>query len=114
MKYASFDPKEGFDPDKVKTQLILETPFSKEIQILMKEGQLMKSHKAPFPIIVHLLRGSIDFGLENETQRLATGDILSLDANIPHDLKALEDSVVRLSLSKEDKANRVKAVAKDS
>lgn len=99
---------------KVRTQVILETSFSKEIRILLKKGQFMKEHKAPYPIIVHLLEGSIDFGVEGETMKLSQGDILTLAGNVPHDLLANEDSTVRLTLSKQDKAERVEDVAQNS
>lgn len=74
----------------------------------------MKEHKAPFPIIVHLLEGHIDFGINGKKNELTKGAILTLDGNVPHDLNALEDSVVRLSLSKRDKVERVKDVGLNS
>ncbi|WP_369412540.1 hypothetical protein [Mesonia aestuariivivens] len=30
----------------------------------------MKEHKAPLPIIVHILEGNIDFGIEGEIKSL--------------------------------------------
>ena len=77
----------------------------------MKSGQVMKEHKAPYPIVVHILEGKIDFGVQGTIQSLEKGAILTLEGNIPHDLTAIEDSVVRLSLSKLDKSERVEKVA---
>lgn len=110
MKNASFKALEGFNDHKVATKQILETSYSKEIQILMKKGQSMKEHKAPFPIIVHLLEGKVDFGLSGNINHLSAGDILSIEGNIPHDLFAIEDSIVRLSIAKKDQADRVESV----
>ncbi len=112
MKIASFDLDLTFNNDRINTQVILETSFSKEIRILMKQGQKMKEHKAPFPIIVHILDGAIDFGINGSTLRLNEGNIITLDANIPHDLSALADSIVRLTLSKQDKVKRVEEATK--
>lgn len=113
MTVHSFnDPKE-FDDDRIVTQVILETPFSKEIRILLKKGQMMKKHSAPLPIIVHLLEGEIDFGVEDKFHALRKGDILSLAANIPHDLTARKDSIVRLTISKQDSIDRVNDAAKE-
>lgn len=70
----------------------------------------MKEHKAPFPIIVHVLEGTIDFGVLGEIKKLQKGAIITLEENIPHDLTALENSIVRLSLSKLDNASRVEKV----
>lgn len=109
----SFNKDLEFSNDKVVTKVILETSFSKEIRILLKNGQMMKEHKAPFPIIVHVLEGAIDFGVNGNVSLLEKGDILTLDPNIPHDLKAKEDSIIRLSLSKFDDAERVEKAVKN-
>ncbi len=110
----SFNTDLIYNDVKVRTQVILETPFSKEIRILLKKGQTMKEHKTPFPIIVHLLEGSIDFGIDGQIHKLSKGDILALLGDVSHDLMAHEDSIVRLTLSKQDKAERVEDVAQKS
>lgn len=114
MKHNSFLNDLTFTDDKVKISVVLETSFSKEIRIAFKKGQVMKEHKTAFPIVVHLLEGSIEFGAEGEKYQLSKGDILTLEANIPHDLLANEESIVRLTLSKLDTADRVEKVAEDS
>lgn len=111
MNIESFNEHLDFNDDRIVTKVILETPFSKEIRILLKNGQIMKSHKAPFPIIIHVLEGKINFGFEGEIISLKKGDIITLESSISHDLTAKENSVVRLTLSKPDDANRVKNVA---
>lgn len=114
MKAHSFSENLEYNDNKVATQVILESSFSKEIRILLKRGQIMKEHKAPFPIIVHVLEGEIDFGINGEINLLKKGAILTLEGNVHHDLTAREDSIVRLTLSKLDKAERVDKVAQDS
>ncbi len=113
MEIKSYNSDIEYNDAKARTQVILETAFSKEIRILLKKGQSMKEHKAPFPIVVHLLEGSIDFGIEGSSNRLEKGAILTLDANIVHNLNAHEDSIVRLTLSKLDKAERVEEATKN-
>lgn len=114
MNIKSFNEHLDFNDNRIVTQVILETSFSKEIRILLKNGQTMKEHKAPLPIIVHVLEGKIDFGVEGEIISLKKGDVITLESSISHDLTAKEDSVVRLTLSKLDDANRVKKVAEKS
>jgi len=114
MVSNSFYKDLEFSEDKVKVSVILETSFTKEIRIAFKKGQIMKEHKTAFPIIVHLLEGEIEFGVEGQKHHLSKGDILTLEGNVPHDLLANEESIVRLSLSKLDTPERVKQVAKDS
>lgn len=107
MNIASFTENLNFDDHKVVTKVILETPFSKEIRILLKKDQMMKEHKAPFPIIIHVLDGEIDFGADGTKHKLKKGAIFTLEANVPHDLTASMDSIVRLTLSKLDTSERV-------
>ncbi|WP_282113828.1 cupin domain-containing protein [Maribacter stanieri] len=114
MQKISFTENLEFNDHKIVTMVLLETSFSKEIRILLKEGQQMKEHKAPFPIIVHIVQGTIDFGVQGTLHQLKQGDIITLDANVPHDLFALSDSIVRLTLSKQDAAERVEKVVADS
>ena len=114
MQIASFTDKAIFNDHKITTEVLIESSFSKEIRILLKKGQIMKEHKTPFSIVVHVLEGEIDFGVKETIHALKKGAILTLEGNISHDLKAKEDSVIRLTLSKLDRADRVKKVANDS
>ena len=88
----------------------METDFSKEIRIVFEKGQIMKDHKAPFSIVVQIVKGKIDFGVEGGIKNLNEGDLISLKANVPHNLVAVEQSVVRLTLSKLDSIERVQDV----
>ena len=99
-----------FKDDKPAVTVIFQTAFSKEIRILLKKGQLMKEHKAPNPIVIELFEGEVQFGVEGKTFDLKKGDILTLDANVPHDLLAKADSIVRLTLSIQDSLARVEKV----
>ena len=115
MKTASFNDALQFNRDRITTSVILETSFSKEIRILLAKGQKMKEHKTPFPIGVHVLRRCNRFwSSRREISSLEKGAIIALEGNIPHDLTALKDSVIRLTLSKLDTAKRVENVAETS
>ena len=114
MKIESFNENLDFNDTKIVTKVLLESSFSKEIKILLKQGQIMKEHKAPYPIIVHILEGAINFGIQGKVHLLKKGDIITLEGNIPHDLTALKDSIVRLTLSKLDKTERVEKVVTNS
>lgn len=114
MNLSSYNEDVIFNDNKIATKLILESSFSKEMRILLKRGQVMKEHKTKYPIVVHILQGEIDFGVLGEVKNLNEGAIIALEGNVPHDLTALQDSVVRLTLSKHDEAERVEKVATDS
>lgn len=114
MQIKSFEDNLEFSDSRIVTNIILETHFSKEVRILFKKGQTMREHKTPYSIMVHVLEGEIDFGIEGYTHVLKKGAIISLEGNIKHDLIAKEDSIVRLTLSKLDKMERIEEVIKNS
>ncbi len=114
MKIESFNDDLDYNNDKIITKVVLESSFSKEIRILLKQGQIMKEHKTQYPIIVHILEGEIEFGAQGATHILKKGAITALEGNIAHDLTAIKDSVVRLTLSKLDNVERVYKVIANS
>ena len=110
MKTASLNNELNFNEDNVVIKVLMETKVSKEIRILFKKGHEMKKHKAGFPITVAVHSGNILFGVNGKEIVLNSGDLIYLEANTPHSLFANKDSIVRLSLSKYDKVERVKNV----
>ncbi|WP_026450249.1 cupin domain-containing protein [Aequorivita capsosiphonis] len=110
MKLASLVNNLEYNEKRPTIQVLMETDAGKEIRIAFKEGQVMKEHKTPFPIVVEIFEGAIDFGVNGETHKLKKGDLIGLEGGVPHDLKALETSTVRLSLNKGDTAKRVEGV----
>lgn len=111
MESANIYEGVEYSESKPKVTVLFETNFTKEIRIVMQQGTIMKEHKTAHPIVVEILEGNIDFGIEQQIRTLIKGDIIALEGNIPHDLKANNNSIVRLTLTKYDNANRVKGVA---
>ena len=112
IQTASFFTDLEFSDKSVVITPMLDSNFGKEIRIAFKEGQVMKEHKTKFPITVMTLRGSIEFGVGSEMFVLNEGDVIALEGNVMHELKATAESVVRLSLHKSDSVDRVKGVLK--
>lgn len=110
MKIASLYNDLTYNDNKPTITVLMESDFTKEIRIVFKEGQLMKKHQTAFPIVVEIVDGAIDFGVPGTSHSLKKGDIICLKSNIPHDLKATADSIVRLTLSKLDTTQRVAKV----
>ena len=110
MTIRSFNSETEFDENRIKTKVLIETTFSKEIRILLVKDQVMKEHKTPYPILIHVLEGKIELGIEGISHLMTSGDITALEGDISHDLTAKENSIVRLTLSKQDRAERINDV----
>ncbi len=110
MKIVSFNKDVVYQENKPAVTLMLDNVYTKEVRIALSRHQLMKEHKAPYPIMVQVLRGVIEFGVQGKKYTLQAGDLIALDANVPHDLLATADAIVRLTLHKADTDERVKKV----
>ncbi len=112
MKSTNILENIEYNDEKVAISVLFETETTKEIRIVFKKGQLMKKHQTKFPITVQIVEGAIDFGVNDTTHNLVKGNIVALEGSVPHDLLAIKDSVVRLTLSKSDSVDRVQNVVK--
>lgn len=113
MKLASFTQDVMYHDERPTVQVMLNTDAGKEIRIAFRKSQVMKEHQTPFPIVVQVFEGAIDFGIRGEIQQLKKGDMIALEGGVPHDLNAQEDSLVRLSLSTSDSVKRVEKVVEE-
>lgn len=107
MKATSILSNVQFSDVKPVVTLLMETQFTKEIRIALKEGQIMAEHKTSFPIIIEIVEGQIYLGVENDGYILDKGDLITLEANVSHDLRAQINTIIRLSLTYKDKKERV-------
>jgi len=112
MEIASLTKQVTYHETRPTIQVLMETETGKEIRIAFKKGQIMKEHQTPFPIVVEIFEGNINFGVNGVIHSLGKGDLISLEGSAPHDLTATEDSIVRLSLNKGDTVKRVEKIAK--
>lgn len=112
MEQASIVDNVEYKENGPAIKVLFESDSSKEIRIVFKAGQFMKEHHTNYPITVELFEGELDFGVNGEILHLKRGAILSLAPKVPHDLKAISNSIVRLTLAKGDLVQRVVGVAK--
>lgn len=112
MQTASLLEKLEYKDKRPAINVLFESATSKEIRIVFKKGQIMAEHQTSYPITVEIFEGEIEFGVKGEKFFLKKGDLVALEANVPHDLFAHNDSIVRLTLAKGDLVQRVVGVAR--
>ena len=69
----------------------------------IKKGATLCGHEVHGPNTVQVLSGAIQFGVSGEPRTLAAGAVIALDKGIPHDIQALQDSELLLTIVKEVK-----------
>lgn len=67
--------------------------------VAMKSGTQWTDHKTPSRISVQPVQGRIRFRTPDGEITLGIGELLVLDANVPHSVEALEDAAFLLTLS---------------
>jgi quercetin dioxygenase-like cupin family protein len=74
-------------------------PDFRIVLILMKSGTRMRQHKAEGRISIQQLNGRVRIHLADRKVTLSAGHLLVLDCGVLHDVEALEESALLLTIS---------------
>jgi quercetin dioxygenase-like cupin family protein len=74
-------------------------PDFRIVLILMKSGTRMRQHRAEGRISIQPLKGQVRIHLADRKVTLSTGRLLVLDCGVLHDVEALEESALLLTIS---------------
>ena len=69
------------------------------VLIAMRQGALLSEHSAPGPLSIQVLRGQIQVAADDQTVALSAGQLLVLDAGVPHAVTALAESDFVLTIA---------------
>jgi quercetin dioxygenase-like cupin family protein len=70
------------------------------VLVRMKPGSYMSHHRAEGPISIQAIQGKIRLHLpEDRIEELEVGDLLTLDRCLEHDVEALEESALLLTIA---------------
>jgi quercetin dioxygenase-like cupin family protein len=67
--------------------------------MVMKPGARLEEHHADARLSIHALEGHVRLRMGDETVDLHAGHLLALEENLPHDLEAIEESAVLLTIA---------------
>jgi quercetin dioxygenase-like cupin family protein len=81
------------------SKTIAKYPDFRIVLILMKSGTRMRQHRADGRISIQQLKGQLRIHLADRKVNLATGHLLVLDCGVLHDVEALEESTLLLTIS---------------
>ena len=74
-------------------------PDFRIVLILMKSGTRMRQHRAEGRISIQQFMGQVRIHLADRKVTLSTGHLLVLDCGVLHDVEALEESALLLTIS---------------
>jgi quercetin dioxygenase-like cupin family protein len=70
------------------------------VQVLaLDEGGEMTGQEADGPFTIQCLLGRVSVSVQGRDQRLTTGDLLVVNAGVPHDIRADEASVLLVTVA---------------
>jgi quercetin dioxygenase-like cupin family protein len=86
-------------PKKVTSNLLLKSEDLRILLIGMEAGGRLEEHHNDGRISIHVLEGAVKMHVQHQAQQFSAGQILALDRSIPHDVAAIEDSVLLLTIA---------------
>lgn len=86
------------DMPSEQTKAIVKTDEMELARLVIPAGRDIPTHKVTGPIIVHCINGTIELTAMGKTQILLPNQLLYLMPDEPHLVKAVEDSVVLLTI----------------
>lgn len=101
MQQAHLLESVEYNDENIVITELLETPFSKEIRIVMQSHQVMRDHESVFPIALEVVEGAVNLSVEGEIILMQKGELAALENGVKHHLEALDESIVRLTIFKD-------------
>ena len=81
-----------------KTTALFKGPHLEVMRMVLLAGKKIAPHHVSGPITVHCLEGEVDVGVDNERKILRPGDLLYLAGNVEHDLIAVTNTSLLVSV----------------
>ncbi len=88
-----------FDDAKPNVQLIAQSGHARQILFSFRAGQGLREHTTSSQIAVQVVSGTLTFTARGERRRVTPGQLVLLEAAVPHSVLAESDSVMLLTLT---------------
>ncbi|MGA9213381.1 cupin domain-containing protein [Kaistella sp.] len=80
-----------FNNDKANVFPLKKTDDIKYFAVALGKGAVLKKHTAPVPATLVVLKGEINFLIENEEIKLKQFDVYEIPVNVEHEVVGLEE-----------------------
>ncbi len=88
-----------FKENAPSVQIIAQSGHARYVLFSLRAGQGLREHRTSSQISVQILSGQLDFTAQDKTETLNPGQLLLLEADIPHALTAQTDAVMLLIMT---------------
>jgi quercetin dioxygenase-like cupin family protein len=86
-------------PQKLTSNMLLKTADLRILLIAMESGARMEEHHSDGRISIQVLDGKVRIGVRQQVREVSAGNLLALDRSIRHDVEALADSLLLLTIA---------------
>jgi quercetin dioxygenase-like cupin family protein len=86
------------EPGRLGHSTVLSSPDVRVVVLTFEAGHVMKEHRAPKTLLMQALDGRLRVTAGGEVTELVPGALLRLEASLTHEVEALEESRLMLTL----------------
>ncbi|HYM51495.1 MAG TPA: cupin domain-containing protein [Candidatus Limnocylindrales bacterium] len=92
----------GFQSSDHAAMTLVKEPDFRIVLIALKQGGLLKEHRADARLSIQALEGRVRLRLPDQPRELSPGQLVVLEPNVPHELEALQPSACLLTIAWSD------------
>lgn len=82
-----------------RAETLIKTDRLRVVLVTMRAGSELQEHSAPGPITIQALLGRFSVSVAGEEHDLAHGNLISIQTDVPHTVRAVEDGAFLLTIS---------------
>jgi len=78
---------------------LVKEPHLSVVLVVLQKGATLQEHRAPGAFTIIILNGAVRIGTDHETRTVKRNGMVSMEAGIPHDVEALEETALLLTIA---------------
>ena len=82
-----------------RADILIKTDRLRVVLVTMRAGAELQEHSAPGPITIQALLGRFSVSVNDDEHDLAHGGLISIQTDVPHSVRAVEDGAFLLTIS---------------
>jgi quercetin dioxygenase-like cupin family protein len=88
----------NYQDNSIISRTLIEKKTGTVTLFAFSKGQALSEHTAPFDAMVHILDGKAEILISGKSNTLESGQMIIMPANKPHELKAIENFKMLLTM----------------